>query len=187
MTGYDKICHTFDCERDREAFIRACESDPLAVPDAVTAATSHTSLPYVVRDMRDSDRAFVVRTWLASNREAPMGRNAGPAYEPEHKALINVALKRSVVRVLADATDDDALWGFAVFELDATPCTLIHYVYVRNGMRRNGYARALVGDLVDKKAIVTHRTIDAVHRTGGPSLPSGWHFNPYRFFTMKAA
>jgi hypothetical protein len=92
-----------------------------------------------------------------------------------------------VVRVLVDVTEDDALWGFAVFELNARPCTLIHYVYIRNGMRRNGYAKALLGDLVDQKAIVTHRTIDAIHKTGGPALPSGWHFNPYRFYTLKAA
>jgi hypothetical protein len=73
-------------ELDCEAFIRAREPDGSPWPGVVTAAEAHTPLPYVIRELRESDRAFVIKTWLASNREAPLGRNAGPAYEPEHKA-----------------------------------------------------------------------------------------------------
>lgn len=137
--------------------------------------------------MRETDRAFVIRTWLASNRETAMGRNAGPAYEPEHKALIHLALKRgATVRVLCDAADEDTVWGFACVEPDASPCCIVHYVYVRNEFRRMGFARELLGELARAKAIATHRIVDALHfrGEGGIKMPALWHFNPYRFFSQ---
>lgn len=96
-------------------------------------ATVTIAPPYVVRAARASDLAFVRGGWVESLMMRVRAR-----LEAEVKRLV----RTSNVRVACDRDDPDTLLGFAV--IDAQNPALLHYVYVRKELRREGIGRALV-------------------------------------------
>jgi GNAT superfamily N-acetyltransferase len=88
--------------------------------------------PYVVRPAGPGDLAFVRSGWVESLMMRVRSR-----IESEVKRLV----RTSTVRVACDQKDPDTLLGFAV--VDAENPALLHYVYVRKDLRREGIGTAL--------------------------------------------
>lgn len=89
--------------------------------------------PYAIRAAKPSDLAFVRSGWIESLMVRVRSR-----VDAEVKRLV----RTGNVRVACDRTDEDALLGFAV--LDSENPALLHYVYVRRELRREGIATVLV-------------------------------------------
>jgi GNAT superfamily N-acetyltransferase len=86
--------------------------------------------PFVVREARQSDLAFVTSSWKES-------------FLARARALITREILRAIDRgrvlVACDKLDEDALVGFAAFGDDE-----LHYVYVKEAFRKEGAARDLL-------------------------------------------
>jgi hypothetical protein len=92
-----------------------------------------------IRPLLETERPFVLSSWLKSYRNAPAVRLADNAtYYAGQAASILKTLDRAETLVAADPEDDNVIWGFIVSEGE-----LIHYVYVKHLMRRNGLAHSL--------------------------------------------
>lgn len=98
--------------------------------------------PFVVRDARPSDLAFVTGAWKES-------------FLVRAKALITREIHRAIQRghvlISCDRQDDDALIGFAAFGDDA-----LEYAYVKSTFRETGAARDLLSG--QKFSAYTFRT-----------------------------
>ena len=92
-----------------------------------------------LRPLRESERPFVLSSWLRSYRNAPTMRLVDNAtYYAKQAELILAVLDASRTTVAADPEDDTVIWGFIVVEYD-----VCHYAYVKHLMRRNGIAREM--------------------------------------------
>lgn len=128
-----------------------------------------------VRAMVANDRNFVIKSWMVNAGMSARGRDAGKAFDTEHRDRILEALQRCSMRVACATDDDDAILGFAC--VDTTlPAPVVHYVYVRNEARRNGIARAMLSD-VEGAPLVEFSHKPAMAWRG----PAAWKYNPYRF------
>ena len=125
--------------------------------------------------MRETDRAYIEESWLNSHKSSARAQDAGEAYIREHKRTIRALIARSTVRVACLADDDDAILGFAVWEV--APIPVLHYVFVRQAGRRTGIASALVGELAALVCEYSHRP---ARSNGVMVLPRLWRYNPYR-------
>ncbi len=120
----------------------------------------------LIRDYTDADRSYVISTWL-SNYGPHAKENLTPrewsTFRTDHDAKIKTALL-SGMRVLI-AYDDEhpiVIIGWIAFG----PEPVLHYVYVRNQMRRQGVARAL---LTSRESLEYRPFMYVSHRT--PCLP----------------
>ncbi len=94
-----------------------------------------------LRDMRESDRAYVLSTWVESEEEhtaLPGGRDR--TFDAL-RAKAGRLLARS--RVLVAAPVDDAITVLAWLCVDAHE-PVVHYAYTRRAVRRSGLQRDLV-------------------------------------------
>jgi GNAT superfamily N-acetyltransferase len=170
---------------------------PLGVPTPTAKELSERPL-WAIREGTPADYGFVVSSWLEANRDAPMGgRYSGAStYRREHRRLIEIALRRSTLRIAHVLGAPTALVGWAAYE---EPTRIVHYVYVRRDMRRLGMATALLEPFGKAPAIMTHKVCDTTwfrsKQKGDPQdpetghflasfpEPASWQFNPYVFFT----
>lgn len=132
------------------------------------------AFPVSFRQMRESDRGFVVSGWLRSysSGTGAMRAESMTRYKPSQRAVIDAAIARGTCLVACSPDDDDALYGFAVATSDSCAgcgrcqgrgvCGELHYVYVIQTRRRQGLARALLVELASRGLHVrsyTHRTV----------------------------
>jgi GNAT superfamily N-acetyltransferase len=89
-----------------------------------------TDSPFRIRDARPSDLAFVTDAWLNSYRVRLLAK-----IEREVRNLTRTA----TVKIACHRQDDDALCGFAAMSDGA-----LHYTYVKEALRGEGIARALI-------------------------------------------
>ena len=132
---------------------------------------------FLIREDVPNDWAYIQESWLNSYRSSARAQDTGDVYMRQHKALIRRILDTQdvVVRVAHVPEHVDAILGFLV--ATATRPHVLHYVFVRQGARRTGIARALLGYLPSEALDYTHRPM----RQNGPmNLPAQWRYNPYR-------
>lgn len=141
----------------------------------MTAATSLRSI-CETRVGKPDDLAFVVDCWTKNDPEL---RSLRLRDSTKHvRTLLGVvdALQSELPRLLHRLliahvpSEPDAILGWAAYERGAIPC--VHYLYVRKDARRQGVARALVGDL-------EHTEYSHV-APKGIVVPSGWSLNTER-------
>lgn len=93
-------------------------------------------------------------------------------------ALAGRLLQRSQVRVLRPRESRDAICGFAVIDLDLEP-TAVHFAYVARGLRRHGWFKRLLADVLHRPWVYTRETPmgqKVARRCGG-------QFDPYALFS----
>jgi GNAT superfamily N-acetyltransferase len=119
--------------------------------------------PYVIREARASDLAFVRNGWIESLMMRVRSRLT---------AEVKQLLREGKVRVACDPDDPDTLLGFAVIDGKDPAC--LHYAYVRNELRREGIGTALVHP--DDVRVFTFKTDDLVRAF--KSEERGWTHQP---------
>lgn len=104
-----------------------------------------------------TDEAFVLATWIKSNRNSPATRAVPtPIYLIGQRYRIMKLLKRADTRILVacDSNEPNLIYGYAVW----TDSTILHYVYVKRSYRGVGVARALLELPTDTAVLYTHRS-----------------------------
>ncbi len=122
---------------------------------------------------RSSDLAFVVDCWAKYENRCDDSKRISDITRQARRLLgVPFGLAHAVVelpRLLVAHVpgEPDAILGWAAFEGGPVGC--IHYVYVRSAARRQGVARALVGDI---------ETVEYSHEAPkGFALPKHWTLN----------
>ncbi len=134
-------------------------------------------------DMRDwtitpgapGDLGFVIDSWRQSFRDAPAVRGMTPDdYFAAQEKRIYRLLERAgtKLKVARDLLDADNVIGWALLEPP-----VLHYVFVRIKLRRNGIARDLLaGETISQ---FSHRSRALCSEGSTIRVPSGWRFTPH--------
>ena len=135
----------------------------------------------IIRPGKVLDLPYITESWIRSNSRTDSARDAIKVYYEEARLYISKILDcySDIVKIkIACLPDDeDAILGWAVYEVDPDPeySGIIHYVYVRNEARRNGIAKELLSEVLGQPDITfTHKP--ALH---GFKIPDTWAYNPY--------
>ena len=115
---------------------------------------SKTGLRYRLRDLEPEDLNFVLNAWLKSYARFC---NIRPRYFEIYEASIKRLLSTGCRCLVAcSARDPNLIFGFAVADLRFH---LLHYVFVKQALRRNGIATTLVDSFFPEGIIgCTHKT-----------------------------
>jgi GNAT superfamily N-acetyltransferase len=118
-----------------------------------------TSLPVVLRPYRPSDEACVFKSWLETFRKGSRcHRHPEGWYYPRQRRLISGLLDGGATVVCAAFSGDpDEILGWACYDLRET-LPIVHYVYVKHAFRGLGIAKQLLGELLQRQCVFTHRT-----------------------------
>lgn len=94
------------------------------------------------RQLADGDKAYVLSTWLREYGPSAKTHHDGPAHgwHADRDAKIKESLACGMRVIIAyDDAYPDVIIGFCAHG----PGNLLHFLYVRHAMRRNGVATAL--------------------------------------------
>lgn len=141
----------------------------------------------VHRTVTTRDLPFITSSWLKSNRKRGYRHLHPRVYAYWHHRILEALIPPpSTVIMACDEDDPDRLYGYGVARNDA-PTLVLHYVYVRDGMREQGIARSIVRALAERfdpqQLAWTHSTelwegfVSHLRTTGELTLPGV--FNPY--------
>lgn len=145
----------------------------------------------MIRVARPDDYGYIVKSWVRSYSQSPFALAVGPAHEAKlfehddgscvwsagqtyhngHHDLVN-RLVRDCVTLVYEA-DDGLIDAFACGQ---PSLSLLHYVFVREHQRKQGYGKALVKRMFAESPVTfTHQTREIkVDR-----LPRTWTFSAY--------
>lgn len=150
--------------------------------------TEEFKLETAVRDVVPNDLPFIFTTWLqhyyASSRYTR--RIPRRIYFAEYHKIVEAILARSAVLVATPADEPEIILGYAAFERRSPP--VVHWVYVKNRMRRTGIARQLLEGVDLNKCVFTHWTHELdvqLEPKSRETLIAKWPgavFNPYAAF-----
>lgn len=110
---------------------------------------------HVIRPMVDSDRGYVIDTWLKSYRGSPMALQLPDwAYWSQfgHVGLVESLLARDDTIVSCLRENEGFIFGWA-----CSSSTQLHYLFVRQEFRRQGHGTSLY-DVSGKPTAITHVT-----------------------------
>lgn len=135
------------------------------------------TLPVTFRAPRGDDAAFVIDSWLASNRTAPAHAAIwSEAYYRTYRPVVMALVRSSHITIAANPEDADHILGYAVWSPakseTATHSTgfALHYVYVKEELRRRGLGAQMLRQIRpsfgDEPVVVT-----AACRPAGASAP----------------
>ncbi len=139
----------------------------------------------LIRDYTDADRSYVISTWLSNygpHAKLLLTPREWSTFRTDHDAKIKTALlNRMRVLIAYDDEHPIVIIGWIAFG----PGPVLHYVYVRNQMRRQGVARALADSILAHAAApfvtFTHQTPGVRHlRHFGLAVYSPEYFPPMR-------
>ena len=126
-----------------------------------------------IRDYRESDKAFVLSTFLRGLYYGDSWFSLIPKdiFMDNYKLVGDVLLKKYVVKVACLKEDPDVILGYSIL---GTDYQTIHWVYVKSAWRKQGVAKSL---LPKYPTAVTHMTA-----LGKILLPKFEHcvFNPFK-------
>ncbi len=128
--------------------------------------------PFCLREVTESDMAFLVSGWRQSfERESRLYRKGEPAYRAFMSSLVNDLLneKDATSIVACDAKDSNSLLGFAVFTGKE-----LHYVYVKREFRGQKLSRLLL----DGREVESYAWKTALGDSRIKPKERGWKFLP---------
>ncbi len=103
---------------------------------------AHPRPPFAMRAGLESDFGFVAKSWSGTGRAALDLRRDSPEalkWGAISHGLIELILKTAQVRIIGPPDDATTIYGFCVLAHD-----FVHCVYVKESLRRLGYARELL-------------------------------------------
>jgi hypothetical protein len=133
------------------------------------------ALTFPIRAGTEADHAYVVSSWVLSNRQSAIARDIGAGYCRRYRPIIRACLKDARLTVACSAEDSDTIIGWAV-----TGPRVVHYVYVRHGCNRLGVARSLLKPYIGHETTYTHRPADR------SLVPNGWTYVPFVVYLLES-
>lgn len=120
------------------------------------AAEAVTAAAIGLRPARVGDLPFVFNSWLESYKAYPLALGVPKAkYFADQHALITELLRRGECLMAVNPADDTHLLGYVVHE---PARRVVHYVYVKHPLRREGIARHLLSAIHAEGCTYTHHT-----------------------------
>lgn len=100
---------------------------------------------YILRPMLDQEDTNFIRTrWIESYRNSPFARHMrAPEYYAIQNGTIEALLDVSQVTICALEDDPTYIIGFAVHATSPHDLLIVHYLYVREEMLGQGFARII--------------------------------------------
>ena len=165
-----------------------------------------------VRYAHDLDVDFITNSWLESFRDGYFNSTVpNRVYFHEHHKILEAILPRSQVLVMCNAERPDQILAWMCYEL-VDNVMVVHYVYVKNLLRKKGLAWRLfdfaqgnvANDVVKNVVVTTHQTYKSKSFIKGrknqrghdeamlpyprrhPERPIEWVYNPYFLFGAKS-
>lgn len=139
-------------------------------------AAADTS-PVVLRGPLPSDFPFVLSSWLRSYRKArAVSQVSGLVYFQGQEERIRRIASRANVAVACNPEDPSTILGYVVFE-PAPSGGVVHYVYVKELVRRCGLASRLMAEVPGPFRSHTHETESTASQALKARFPSV--YNPY--------
>jgi GNAT superfamily N-acetyltransferase len=128
---------------------------------------------------RQEDVSFITHSWLRSTKLAVDKDIAYEAYYGDYKKLISKRLASSAkILVACSIEDPDFIIGFAVYDDN-----VVHYIYVRYALRRQGIAKSLLSKVkADKKEYISHKPL---WWSKDYRYKKIFKYNPYAFFLER--
>lgn len=141
----------------------------------------------VLRKATRADIQFITSGWLKSFRNAPFVRGVpNSVYYYYHHKILEELLPRSQVMVACNEADPNQLLGFVCAEVLDNSVLVLHYVYVKQLLRKQGIAKFMVDTLKSDLSIATvqytaktYAVIDMEERLKA----AGMVYNPYLLYT----
>jgi ribosomal protein S18 acetylase RimI-like enzyme len=137
-----------------------------------------------IRQARESDRHYVINTWLRSYREHSTWKLLYYMPEKEYniryrRIILSILQSPNVTLSILTPSDDDSLiLGYAVYE----PTTL-HYIHVRKEFQKLGLAKLLISHLFDGRNMrYSHQTKPFQARFNLVN----WDFTPWLILGLEA-
>lgn len=147
----------------------------------------------VHRTVTTRDLPFITNSWLRSNCKRGYKHLEPQVYYQWHHRVLEALIPASNVIVACDVDDPDRLYGYGVAKYDG-PTLIVHYLYVRDGWRRQGIGRSILRAWLERwtpgALVWTHSTelfegfLNHLRKTGEMAVP-GIH-NPYLAFRQWA-
>ncbi len=143
--------------------------------------------PVRVRPLEAGDRAFVLNSWLKSNRDGFMVRRIpNTVYYDRHHSLVGHLLATANTLVICDPDSPSVVYGYVCFDITAGNEFVLHYAYTKQSFRRMGLMRALLKDLDEtekpSRYVATHNTS---HVSEEWIQKRGIDYDPYRLFAAR--
>lgn len=145
----------------------------------------------VLRPANDNDRGYVLKSWVLGHSYTADAFHAGPNYMPAMWRTTELVLDRSQCLVACASQAPEVVLGFAVVETGP----IVHYVFTRPDVRRQGIARTLMATLRNTDGVrisalpVDHscikgRIVVVPRRKDGPPppqvpIPASWVYDPW--------
>jgi GNAT superfamily N-acetyltransferase len=130
-------------------------------------------LPIVLRPMTEGDRLYVKNSFVKSFGDSPWGQSmAKGVYRAGHSKVADKWIDSASVLIACPEDDPSTILGWACTDRD-----VVHYVYVRSKLRKQGIASMLLAPYLDK-----HRAVEYTHPCSWMPIPDNWTWNPYRGF-----
>jgi GNAT superfamily N-acetyltransferase len=140
-----------------------------------------------LRPAKDTDRAFIIDSWLRSHRgrwlegkKPPRALDyflLGEGYYRGHNRLVNALCDDATLTVAGYDEDEDFILGWS-----ATSPQSVHYVWVRAKFRRKGIAKDLLQSFLDIPAIYTHPPAST-----SVQVPLNWIYDPLHVMEVIGA
>lgn len=108
-----------------------------------------TAPDIVLRPAAKTDRAYVLEHWVRAHAHTAEAFHAGPNYLPGAWLTCESILDRSQCLIACAAKAPEVILGFAVVEAGR----IVHYVFTRENLRRQGIAKQLLTPLSDVKNV----------------------------------
>lgn len=141
--------------------------------------------------MEETDRGFVMQTWLKNYRETTKAKRIpSRVYFSHYHDLIEKLLERddTSVSVASDYDDPGRIFGWlATSNLYAPKVSVVHYVYVKSLYRGHGLARRLMTEAgVSRDGLVVYTFVNPRGRNLARKA-IGAEFMPVEDFVKESA
>jgi hypothetical protein len=158
----------------------------------VAAAVSALAIgpTFCLRPGRRDDRDYVVSSWQHGaewrygrtiTKMGPSGVNLFARDSRMRKLVQRRCIQRllerddTILTCAVDPSDSESIFGWSATSKEHGP--VVHYVYVRDGLRRQGIGRALVAHVGVTACVYTNQPTD--HHV---PIPAGWTYDAYRMW-----
>lgn len=121
------------------------------------------------------DYGFVVDSWVKSHAKSASGAELFKCWREEGVVYVNKIIRYENVKIkiaCLPEPEQRMIMGWACYKQQ--PKTIVYYVYVRDGFRKNGIGTKLLDELdLQDTVIFTHKPVERL------MLPNSWIFNPF--------
>jgi GNAT superfamily N-acetyltransferase len=127
-----------------------------------------------VRSPTQRDIEFITSSWLRSFRDGYFVSTVpNRIYFNQHHKILEKLIPRATCLIACNEMDPDHIYGYVIAEV-MDQHLVVHYIYVKDSLRRFGVAKKLVQHLLRSLPVVQDRIITTHQTHKSKALLHGW-------------